>query len=284
MPSVNGIDYVHTIRYFAKGIDQQGPYYQVEYELDDWGDTDAFVNGLLGLTTGGPTSTVPRAPHRHPLSPNLMCMAAGVVGLGKVVTNASGYPSYAAALVQAQYRAPGPAVGPVLFSDEPGLFHHIAPGEGPILWATQEIASETETITLPDHAYVWATSGDPFPSPFQLDINRQINRLVYHQLPFLPIGSIRALKGRINSSTFLGAPAEQLLFREYATTRQFNTDGSVVQRVQLDFIEQEWSWNKFLLPGKMPGESGAFDYVQSSTGGRRFQTADLRPLGRLGSA
>lgn len=293
MPTVDGIEYVHAIRYFSKGIDQQGPFYLVEYELDDWADTDAFVNGLLGVTTGTASSANYREPHRHPLSQNLMCMKATVGGLGRIVKNQPGYPQYEAARVTAEYRAPGPLVGPVLVTDEPGLFHHIAPGEGPLLWVTQEIASQTQSITHPGAKYFWEnrtvmappnfTSAVPRPvgTPVQIDIYTTIYRLVYHQLPYLPSGPIRALRGRINSHTFLGAPPEHLLFRDYRTGRDWNTDGQTVQRVELDFVEQEQSWNMLLREDKMPGDEDAYDYIRSESGSRRFKVADLRPLGKL---
>lgn len=42
-----GIPTANTIEYFEKGIDEGGPYYLVQYYINNWQDSDTFINALL---------------------------------------------------------------------------------------------------------------------------------------------------------------------------------------------------------------------------------------------
>lgn len=265
--------YVHTVRYFSKGIDQQGPYYDVEYQIDDWTLGDAFANSLLGL---GRTN-----PHRHPLSINLACVSAVVEGRGRPSLSPSGLPAYLdGAFVRATYRAPL-ILGLPTASDDPGWVNQID-ASTPILWCTQEMDYEIETITHPNTTnYKFESDSLKLAIPFQLDMHVTILNLTFHRLPYLPMGVVRTLRGRINRGTFLGAADECVLFRGARTQRDYNTDGSINQRVQMTFVERDVSWNKFLRPDKID-----WDYVTdgTTTAGsptRRYTKADLSPLVRI---
>ncbi len=276
--TLGGVTYVHTVQYFSKGIDAQGPYYDVEYLIDDWGQSDAFTNALIGV---GRTE-----PHRHPLSPNLACSEAAPTGLGRPVLNPDGTPDYAGgALVRARYRPPAAFGGGGLFvsGDDPGGLHQIDPAN-PILWCTQELDYEVETITHPTHSYKFDSDNLKLTTPLQVDIGITVLSLTFHRVAYLPMTLARTLRGRINATTFLGAAAETVLFRGAKTQRDWNTDGTVTQRVNMTFVEREVSWNKFLRPDKLPYtaagalNAASWDYVVDPSGNRRLGTADLQPL------
>ncbi len=273
--------YAHMIRYFSKGIDQNGPFYRVEYDIANWGDTDAFINALLGAAsvTGGPGGTVTRiSGHQHPLSPNLYCQSAEVVeGVGKPLTNVNGYPSYAeGAIVRAEYRAPRYDIA----STRENSFNQ-SPTDPPIAYATQELDFGTETYTIANNQYLFSSGPEVnkllgIPARIQIPLTTMV--LTFERLPYIPMVAARALRGRVNSSTFLGAAAGLVLFEGCRSSRSFNTDGSVVQSIQLVFKERDAAnpWNS------MPSRRTAVWYPVEAIGGAKlFLTADLTPLVQL---
>jgi hypothetical protein len=267
-----GITYVHSVKY-GKGVDSQGPYYNAEYQIPNWDDADAFVNALLGLGTG--------QPHRYSLSPNCVCVNASVAGRGRVLLNVNGSPSYAdGALIQATYRSSGAAFGggfSNVLLDDPGNAHQID-SANPITWCTQELDFQTESMAVPSSSYLWASDDKPADINIQQDVNITTMSLTFTRRAALPMTLVRNLRGRLNSVVFLGAAIETVWFLGARTSREWATDGSVTQRVQLLFKERDVSWNKFVRPGRMPTDPTAWDFLVDGSGYPRFHTADLRPL------
>jgi hypothetical protein len=273
MPTLAGISYVHSLKYFVKGIDEQGPYYDVEYHIDSWDDGDAFANALRGLGTD--------APHRHPLSSNLICTSAVVSGRGRVALNTDGLPSYSdGAAIRATYRSGGTAFSGSITAiefDDPFNVHQID-SSTPLIWCTQELDFEVETLSVPNTSYTWDSDSASANIPVQLDVHVTTMVLTFHRRSSLPMSTVRSLRGRINNATFLGATTGTVLFVGGKTSREASSDGTITQRVQLIFKERDQHWNKFLRPGKMPTDAASWDYLEDSSGNRRFTLADLSPL------
>lgn len=266
------VSYVHTIDYFTKGIDAQGPFYRVGYKIDNWADTDRVCNALMGNAIRN--GTVFRAvPHQHPLSPNLYCVSAAVTeGHGQPVLSPSGYPNYSGgATIQAEYRPPSFDFGP---ADINNSFDPATP----ILWCTQELDFATETYTIADAKYNFTNTPQTVDVPVKIQIPITTLTLTFHQLPYMPMTVVRQLRGRVNSATFLGAPAGTVLFKGARTTRQWNSDGSAVQEVQMTFSERDplYPWNS--LPNS---KSLAWNPVEDPQGNTMYPTADLTPLVQL---
>jgi hypothetical protein len=281
MPTVLPAAYSHTIDGFSKGIDEKSPWYRVVFHLDNWSDTDAFMNALMGFgTASGPTSgpTVTRGvPHAHPLSPNLYCSRTSVIqGLGNPVLNPAGYPDYDdGALVEAEYRPPpfDFGGGGVNF-----LNNQIDPGT-PLSWCTQEVDFGHEVITIPGGTMYRYTSGPDSGKftgvPMKIFVPITILTLTFHKLPYMPLPQLRLLRGRVNSTTFLGSPAGTVLFKGGKTSREPNPDGSIVQTVTEVFEERDSSqpWNS------EPGLGSATFYPVEGTGSvTKYPVADLSPL------
>jgi hypothetical protein len=267
---VGTIAYVHTVKFYEKGIDQQGPYYQVEYLIEEWAKSDDFVNLLLGIGTNGP--------HRYPLSTNLMCTEARCVAFGRVAISTRGLPDYRdGALIKAVYRSVGIAQGGAttnLALDDPFKQHQIDPNT-PIVYCTQELDFSVEPIAIPCHQYQWAATGAVADNiAWQQDIHVTTLVLTFHRRQYLPASVIRAQRGRINTDAFLGAPAETVLFLGGKTKRDWSTDGSLQQVVVLTFKERDISWNKF------PKPDGTWDYLQigSDVNTRRYKKSDFTGL------
>lgn len=260
----------HTINYFSKGIDHHGPYYKVEYLIDRYSDSDNFINALRGFTAqyGGPTGFVTKTgPHQHPLSPNLFCMSAELVeGLGTPTTNLNGYPSYSGgALIRAEYR---PWVGGD-FTPQPQ--NNIDPST-PLLWCTQELDFTVESYLIPKALLVW-NDGVPTDIEFKRDIAIVIMSLTFQRLPYIPMTTVAPLVGRINKYPFLGQDVGLVLFTGAQTTREMDTSGAIVQKVQLVFKRREADWNWLIRPSTM-----AFEIVKGPSGQSPYGYADFSPL------
>jgi hypothetical protein len=257
-----------------KGIDDQGPFYKVSYYFTDWADSDMVANQLRGYSSRVGSTTIRSSPHQHPLSPNLVCMSVDIEGCGQPSLNSSGLPYYSAGFfAHCTYRVW--TAGPIPDND-PNYNNQIDPTT-PVLWATQELDFGTEEYVHEKNQYTWSTgdalNGKMSGIPIRVSIGIVTMTITYHQLPYLPMTTVRNLRNRINNATFLGAAQYTVRFMGARTVRDFNTDGTVCQKVQLTFKEREADWNKFLRKDKLQ-----FDYIVDSSSNKVFTAADLSPL------
>jgi hypothetical protein len=269
--------YVHTTRYFSKGIDERGPYYHVEYFIDSYANTDDMINAMLGKRSLTGLTITSISPHQHPLSPNLYCIKAEAVeGLEGPALNSNGYPGYnGGALIRAEYR-------PLTFdlvSDPSQSFDPT--GATPVLWATQELDFGAEVYTINNSNFKYQAgpnNGNPCSVPAKVTIPLTTMVLTYERTPYLVMTLVRALRFRVNTATFFNAAAGLVLFKGGRTQRQFNSDGSVAQKTQLVFEERDsaFPWNS--LPAR---NSLAWYPVKDGAGNSLFQAADLTPLTTL---
>lgn len=238
-----GIPTANTIEYFEKGIDEQGPYYLVQYYINNWQDSDVFINALLGYTTNtgsGTGGVTKRSPHQYPLSTNLLCRRARVIAPGCAKLGSSGLPDfYGGALIQAEYRAPQ-------WQAYPNQQEQIDPGT-PIPFCTQELEHTTETYTLPGSSMYYVGGTTLTNQPFRIRVPVTNLTLTFHLSPnlYVATGTIRSIRGCVNSTTFLGASAGCVLFRGCRTVRNYDSAGNVVQEIQLNFSERDpnQKWN-----------------------------------------
>ena len=271
--------YVHTIRYFSKGMDQQSAYYKVEYLIDSYADTDAMVNALLGQRTSTGLVITSISPHQHPLSPNLFCKSADVLeGLGAPALNALGYPGYqGGALIRCEYR---PLTWDVVSQPQNSFDPS---GETPVTWATQELDFGSETYTVGRATYKYqagpaGVNGQASQVPVKIVVPVTTMVLTYERTPYMPMTLVRSLRFRVNTTTFLGRSAGLVRFDGCRTTRQFNSDGTICQKTQFIFQERDaaYPWNS--LPNTV---DLSWNLVQDVNGNTMFQTADLTPLAAL---
>lgn len=241
-----GIPTANTIEYFEKGIDEQGPYYLVQYYINNWQDSDVFINALLGYTTNtgsGTGGVIKRSPHQYPLSTNLLCRRARAIAPGCAKLGSSGLPDfYGGALIQAEYRAPQ-------FQYYPNPQEQIDSAT-PIPFCTQEVEHTTETYTLPKTKMFYVGTAVSTEQDFRIRVPVTNLSLTFHLSPnlYVATGTIRQIRGCVNSTTFLGAGIGCVLFRGCRTVRNYDSAGNVVQEIQLTFSERDpnQKWN--MLP------------------------------------
>jgi hypothetical protein len=272
------VAYSHIIEGFQKGIDQGGPFYRVIYKIESWDSSDDFCNALMGIAsmtgpiTGGTVTRNP--PHQHPLSTNLFCISATVIeGLGSPVLNANGYPDYdGGALIAAEYR--------VLTWDAIPNVPNSIDSATPLPYYTQDLDFTSTSFTLRDSKlrYTSGPKSGQFTEVFvKFEVPVTILTLTVHQLPYLPVPAIRTCRGCVNNATFLGSPAECVLFKGGKTHREPGPDGSIVQTVTLVFEERnsDQGWNS--LPSS---DNPTFYPVAGGVGStvKMYKTTDLSPL------
>lgn len=269
------IDVAHGVDYFAKGIDAQGPYFRVEYLINSYAQSSIFVDFLLGLVNATGTTYGRRAPHRHPLAPNLYCQSAEVVeGFGGPLLNASGLPQYAgAAKIRAEYR---PWAGGCLEMTPNELNQQIDPAT-PILWCTQEIEGSVETYTLPKTSLKFISDNSPTDMPFRLNVSVMHMNLTFHQVPYLPATVLaNAMAAPVNNATFLGVATGLVLYKGFKTSREYQSDGTVAQKVMLSFARRPtgMKWNHLPRPDTLVWAG----VVAQSGGGVPYNESDLGAL------
>lgn len=267
----------HTTEYFSKGIDNQGPYYNVEYIIDNYSDADNFINALMGFSTqqGGTSGPVTKTgPHQHPLAPNLYCRSAELAqGLGQPTTNFNGFPSYSGgALIRATYR---PWL-PYDYNQQQNQNTNIDPAT-PLLWCTQELDFTTETQVLPKTFLRWDNGsgglGNPTNMNFAVQIGIIIMSLTFHRLPYIPMSAVRTCIGMTNSTTFMGAQAGRVLFTGAHVSREMDNSGAITQKVNMTFKERSQDWNKRLRPDDM-----SWQYVYGPNNYSPYKSTDLNAL------
>lgn len=269
------VSYSHTIEGFSKGIDQNsGPFYRVQYKIDNWADADDFVNAIMGFgtATGTPPTVARGTPHQYPQSPNLFASSAVVVsGLGNPILNVDGYPNYdGGALIEVEYRPGNTDYGPVNYN----ITNNQIDPATPVTWATQEIDFATETYTL-GKKLTYDVGGAETTVYATIQIPITILVFTFHKLPYMPMTAVRNLRGRVNSTTFLGSAAGLVLFKGGRTSREFNSDGTIAQKVVLTFEERDAAhpWNS------LPSENDpTFKPVSGAAGVKMYRLADLTPL------
>lgn len=258
-----GIPTANTIEYFEKGVDEQGPYYLVQYYILNWQDSDTFINALLGYASNpgsgsaGTGSVIKRAPHQYPLSPNLLCRRARAIAPGCPKLGTSGLPDfYGGALIQAEYRSP-------TWTAYPNRQELIDPNTS-VPFCTQELEHTNETYTLPSKTMLFGSLNadgtfnagvTKTDQPFRINVPVTNLTLTYHLSPnlYIATGTIRELRGCVNSTTFLGAGPQCVLFRGCRTVRNYDSVGNVNQEIQLTFSERSPSQTWNMLPYPVEG-------------------------------
>jgi hypothetical protein len=285
MSTALSYSYAHAWDKMVKGVDGQGPYYQVSYYFTDWANSDQVANELMGYSSRVGDVTVRHPPHQHPLSTNLLCDDVQIEPVGRPTLNTVGLPSYTGGfLAHATYRSP-PFNG--YEAQDPEKQHQIDPTAAPILYCTQELDFDSEELLYEGRSYVWDSdatgnyNGSPLAGqsthlPIKVPVGITTMTLTYHELPYMPMATVRSLRNKVNSATFLGVAAGKLLFLGAKSTREVNRNGDIAQRVTLVFKERDYDWRSFLQPNLI-----GFAKIKDGSGNYVFGSASFAPLALL---
>lgn len=274
------VNYAHSWTEIKKGIDNQGPYYKVQYYINaSWITGDQIINELLGYAKKEGQSSFFQGPHQYPLDPtgrSLCCQAEVAEGVGAPILNSDGYPSYANGfIIDAMYRVP-PI--PMYEQNDPANLMGIDPST-PLLWASQDLDFTTDFILLDNSTYKYASDSSPSNVPIKIKTSVIVMDITFHRVPFMPTSLMMSAAGTVNNATFMSASAGQVLFKGPRTHRDINPDGSYIQSVQLVFHWRNKPWNQVFRPDTL-----AWDTLQDGSGNGPYLTSNLSSLLSLGQS
>lgn len=176
--------------------------------------------------------------------------------------------------------------------DETNLPRSDLPSVPNATYLTYQADLGAEVITIPGRMFEWA-DGTKIPD----DVNAGIvvptgtYTLTWHRVLQPPWTVIRAMRGRVNASTFLGAPAETVLFLGASIIREFQliSDGGF-WRVEYRFAENtkelasgtKVGWNHFWRENVAGGEHWATVTAHDNSE-KIYKTGDFTTLFAYGT-
>jgi hypothetical protein len=240
-----------------------------------WPQRYAAANGMLGFATANRNGVVTFNPaYRHPESPSLVAQRISITGRGQP-TQGPLQLQYPTAVIEVQFLAQN-WVG--LPQDDPDGSQAIDPSSK-FLYCTQTVDFGCEYVTIPGSSLVYQSSGHagigvvsrPFNQDVPLRVQHAEMSLTFHKLPYIFV-SFLPLIDNVNKTTFLGQPPQCVKFNGGNVQREFQSDGSVTQAVQLSFsCRPNHTWNQ--VPD--PGGSSAWVGYSYADGTPVFPPADL---------
>ncbi len=266
------------------------------FRLPGWDLWPAFARELIGrfVLVGGNCTFV--RPLAFPGHDNLIVHALDIApldparpvgGFVGLEAGANRYPS-AGAKVTAQYRTLFD-INNLPLPDSPGV------PEGTFLTFRADLGAESERV--PGRNWVWDIAGEP---TLPDDLNPHVLRpsgaytLTWHRVLCPPWDAIRSLRGKINASSFLNAPAETVLFLGAKVTRQFQfLEEGGFWEISYSFAESTKKlrdrttpvgWNHFFRRATAPGEENwtLIKAANSAPPERPYQAGDFDLLFQFG--
>lgn len=262
---------------FEAGIDFDGPYIVKQYLAPTWASVFPVINALRGTVSGsgGASGTVVRStPHACPESTNLYCMSAVCQPLGEVDVKDAGRPTFRLPIITCRYGVPKYEIAT---SDDPGganSFANESTPNQPYTYAMMSIDFDTEMIPVPGSCY-------QFTSP-TLKTNVNVVKsvgvanmvFVRKYVPYLPFVGITTYQNKVNQGTFLGQGEGQIKFLGMKTRREYMSDGTRANEIELRFLWRQYDHNKFVRD-----DTGEFDFLYSvSSSEPMYGYIDMKPL------
>lgn len=151
-----------------------------------------------------------------------------------------------------------------------------------------------EYVAMPSRVWRWSAAGDDATLPPDVQpgvaLPQGLLELTWHRVPLPPWDAMRQLRGAINATEFLGAPAGTVLFLGARARRvfQFVTDGGF-WRITYQFQESVKTlstgaavgWNYFYREQAAAGEHWAA--IEDQDGNPPYREADFAPLFEFGA-
>lgn len=261
---------------YSAGIDADGPYVIKQYLAPDWASTYPAINALRGTVTvtGGSGGIVSRSiPHQCPESPNLYCLSADVDPQAPIDAQDSGRPSFRLPLITCRYGVPR---YDVQTTDDPGGINGFpnesTPGN-PFVFAMMSIDFATEVVPVPGSTYHF--SGPTLKTNVNVVKTVGAATLVFVRkyVPYLPFVNITRFLNKVNLGTFLGQPEGQIKFTGLRTKREYLSDGTRANEIELHFLWREYDHNKFLRD-----DDATFDFLYDGSSNTMYGYVDMKPL------
>lgn len=229
--------------------------------LSKWQDRIGLAIALLGgsISVGGISQGIP--PSVYPAVSNWICQRIEISGDG--------------------LQSPDPNVNMIAFERARNRVIYGPPQWDPSTTNTGEIeldfSSGAIAMDQSQSSFKW-TDDDKAISSSIVPVLRQTTVMVSitkYDLAVLPINLIMSLIDCTNSGTFLGASAEQIVFRGARSSKKFTAQGIINWDYTAAFEFNKIGWNSLWKPGKGPTP---FYYDSGSGHQKLFTPQNLQPL------
>lgn len=272
--SVGSVTLKENFDAYEAGIDFDGPYVVKQYLAPSWPTAFPAINALRGSASESGGITIRTLPHICPESTNLYCMSASLTPDAAVDLRDSGRPTFNLPIITCRYGIPK---FEMTTTDDPGAANSFpnesAPGS-PYLYAMQSIDFDTEIIKPPGSVYKFSTAPQlPVSEPPGITVATARFVITLKYVPKLPHVDITAKMNRLNNATFLGQATGKIKFLNARTRREYLSDGTRMQEVELHFKWREYDHNKFHRP-----DESSFDFIVDSLGNKPYVYSDLSTL------
>lgn len=255
---------------YRKGISAEGPWREVVYKVA-WGDSDNFMDTLMGVAVASSTGSVVSfpQPHAYPGNPRLLCTEVSGVPVGR-----DGQPDpklFASdwCFVTARYGTPP--------FDVTGQYPELAFGQQAYPWTQMRSRGYTMSEQVPNSALQsqgadGGSSGKPLTKNTSVEVPVQDVIVTRYFVPYLPDDLLMGLTGKLNAGVFLGRDRGTVKFQSFDFDPQNQGDGSMVGNVVLNYVWRPYDWNY-----QMVDKDGvlSWDQFADSDGNTPYGYADL---------
>lgn len=225
--------------------DDSGPS-RIRTYLVAWEDSTAFASQMRGGSTysgsfgSGTWSRV--LPMQDPQDPSIYCRSLAWRPEGAITGHDP--VTYSHVVFTAMFRRPDNAIQPfdVTYGQETAQSFD---NQTYLPYCTQSLSFGSEFYDV-DVGALRFTDGSEIKTPIGRRVQIVDMVFQFHQLPFMPLPYMRRFADSINSTPFMGCPAETVYFVGGESQRGANEDGSPNQEVTLHFKWRAQSWQKFL--------------------------------------
>jgi hypothetical protein len=272
---INGVECEEIVKGYSEGADPSVA--STKQFLCAWADRYRLGNGLLGFATAtsiGPDGRVNfTPPNRHP-ELNIYSKSIHITGVGRPSQGPKQL-AFASAIVEVDY---GQLDWAALPEDDPDGAQSIDP-DNKFLYCTQEIDYSSEYVTVPGSALKYGPTGStkPFNTDMPIKIQMVEMSLMFHKLPYLPVG-FAPLVDSTNAGKFLGCAAETVKFnggkvkRDKYLTSDTGSPAGITQAVDFSFTwRPKYPWN--MIPD--PGGGSSWVPFSYKSGAKVFPATDL---------
>lgn len=215
--------------------------------LVNWQDRFAFAQAMAGTSsTPSPGGTWIRAipyPYPDPTAGNaLYAKSLSIVPEGDCVTPNSPI-QWTKARITVTF---GALTWDALPGDDPlGLnsFSQDPSENASLQFASQELRFSEEYYEIPNSCATYVSDGSPFNGPARGRTSIHHMVITWHRYPLIPMTLLRSYVDRVNQSTFLGCAQGTVMLEGVNTTRDMTSDGTITQKVQMNFKWRQNDWN-----------------------------------------
>jgi hypothetical protein len=255
---------------YEKSLPRDGPLIQRKF-LCPWAHSNAAANAIMGISSYTGATIFRQLPLQCPESPNLYAAAVGVIeGYGAFALNDT-TPTW-------EY-----AVLPVTFAPlpyDPGADTQHSPDGQAYPFCSFSVKGTSQFYEMPDTSFLWAAdapaglAGKPIGSKMGVHLPQLALQVKLHAVPFFPWLQFADLLGKVNDATFMGMDPELMLFEDYDTQMELQSDGTKTQEVTLNFSYRPKAWNT----APDPTDGATWHPIEGPGGEKPYELANLKPL------